>query len=179
MQTSSALGTRRNRRSPRSPIGPADLGHIGEFIAKHIFSIELQDSASYPGIDGHFQSSPLLGKSVNIKMYAKREGLLDVDPQHLPDYYLVLTGPKSPAMTSRGQSRPWVITDVFLFEARPLLARLRRRRNRNGHRIHIGKATSVSMEEWEAARIYPSTEKSPLTLTEEQVSKINLFGAGG
>ena len=64
---------------------------------------------------------------------------------------------------------------MFLFEARPLIARLRKRKGRSGRGIHIGKATSVTLAEWDDARIYPSAEDPPLTLTEEQVSKINLF----
>ena len=85
---------------------PAQLGHIGEFIASRIFDIELEESAVHPGSDGRFRSGPLAGKSVNIKMYGKREGVLDTCPEYLPDYYLVLTGHKSTAMSSKGDSGP-------------------------------------------------------------------------
>ena len=50
---------------------PALIGHVGEFIASLIFDIKLEKSAPHPGSDGRFQSGPLRGKSVNIKMYAK------------------------------------------------------------------------------------------------------------
>ena len=76
---------------------PAQIGHIGEFIASKIFQITLAESASEKAIDGYFSSGTLQGKSVNIKWYAKRENMLDITPDALPDYYLVMTGPKSPA----------------------------------------------------------------------------------
>ncbi len=81
---------------------PATIGHTGEYIASKIFDIELDESASSKGIDGHFRSGQLVGKSVNIKWYSKLEYLLDITPQTLPDYYLVMTGPKGQAVSSRG-----------------------------------------------------------------------------
>ncbi len=45
---------------------PAQIGHIGEYIASKIFGIELEDSAVHPGSDGRFIDGPLAGKSVNI-----------------------------------------------------------------------------------------------------------------
>ena len=65
---------------------PASIGHIGEFIASRIFNISLQHSASSKGIDGHFNDGTLKNRSVNIKWYAMREGLLDITPDFLPDY---------------------------------------------------------------------------------------------
>jgi len=60
---------------------------------------------------------------VNLKLYGKREGLLDI-PQAVPDYLLVLTGPSSAAMTSLGGTRPLVIEEVFLFDGPGLVSRL-------------------------------------------------------
>jgi hypothetical protein len=37
------------------------------------------------------------------------------------DYYLVLTGPASAAMSSRGGRRPWCIEAVYLLDAKQLL----------------------------------------------------------
>lgn len=74
---------------------PAAIGHIGEYIAATVFDIALEESATQKGIDGHFTDGPLKDRTVNIKWYARREGLLDITPDGLPDYYLVLTGPKS------------------------------------------------------------------------------------
>lgn len=150
---------------------PAQLGHIGEYIAGQIFDIALEYSAVHPGSDGRFRSGPLAGKSVNIKMYGKREGLLDIHPAYVPDYYLVLTGPKSTVMSSKGAARPWVINEVFLFEAEPLIDRLRARG------VKLGVATSVRVEEWESARIYPGSPGSPLELTRGQQDSLRLFDA--
>lgn len=148
---------------------PALLGHIGEYIASRIFSIELAAKATNPGFDGWFRSSPLAGKSVDIKTYAKREGVLDIKPQQLPDYYLVLAGPKSSAENSRGAVRPWGIKEVFLFEAAPLVARLRERT------VKVGTATSVHQEEWNRARIFPVLPGAPLRLTKDQQAALRRF----
>lgn len=57
---------------------PALPRHIGEYIASKIFNIELEEFATSKGIDGRFTEGPLKGKTVNIKLYGKREGLLDI-----------------------------------------------------------------------------------------------------
>ena len=95
---------------------PALTGHLGEFIAGRIFEIELERSANATGHDGRFRDGRLMGRTVNIKCYLKLE-TLDINPKSMPDFYLVLTGPRSSAMNSRGATRPFVISLVFLFEA--------------------------------------------------------------
>ncbi len=62
---------------------PAEIGHIGEYIAAHIFDIALHTSASQKSSDGIFQAGALTGRSVNIKWYGKREGMLESDAQRL------------------------------------------------------------------------------------------------
>lgn len=141
---------------------PALIGHVGEYIASRIFGIALEDSAVHPGSDGRFRSGPFAGRSVNIKMYGKREGLLDINPAHVPDFYLILTGPKATAMTSKENTRPWSVNEVFLFDAVPLIGRLRARG------VKLGVATSVMAAEWEAARVWPDSPDAPLQLTEVQ-----------
>ena len=122
------------------------------------------------GFDGRFADGPLAGKTVNVKWYGKREGLLDINPDSAPDYYLVMTGPKAVAMTSRGQTRPLVITEVFLFDGPALVERLRRLG------VRLGVATGVRQHEWEAARVYPaSASGARLTLTGVQREKLRLF----
>ena len=149
---------------------PALVGHIGEWIAQEVFSMRLEDSAVQKGFDGRFCAGPLVGKTVNVKWYGKREGLLDVNPDGVPDLYLVMTGPKSPAGTSRGGSLPWVIADVFLFDGPALVERLRRRG------VKLGVATSVRGDEWEAARIYPVRASGALLdVTERQRRLLSLF----
>jgi len=92
---------------------PAQLGHIGEYVAARVFRIALASSAAEKGHDGQFEDGPLKGRTVNIKWYAKREGILDILSMSLPDFYLVLAGPHEPAGSSKGTSRPWLITSVF------------------------------------------------------------------
>ena len=148
---------------------PALLGHIGEFIASRIFDIELEKSATNPGSDGRFRSRPRAGESVDIKMYGRREGILDINPERLPSYYLVLAGPKSSAATSPGTGRPWGIKEAFLFRAAPLVARLLERG------VKVGTATSVRTGEWDRARIFPACPGTPLELTEAQQDALRRF----
>jgi hypothetical protein len=46
---------------------PAQIGHIGEYIASRIFRIVLEESASHKSMDGRFSDGPLKGGTVNIK----------------------------------------------------------------------------------------------------------------
>ena len=145
---------------------PAIRGHVGEWIAQEIFEVTLEKSATRKGFDGRFTDGPLAGKTVNVKWYGKRAGLLDINPDGIPDYYLVMTGPKAVAMTSRGQTLPLVITEVFLFDAPALVERLPR----------LGVAAGVRQHEWEAARVYPvAAPRARLTLTDAQREALKLF----
>jgi hypothetical protein len=126
---------------------PAEKGHIGELVAAWLFDIELNADAAQRGHDGHFRSGPLAGRSVNIKVYGKSEGILDIQPEHLPDYFLVLTGRRGDATSSRGTTRPLVIEQIFLFESAKLINELGTRK--------VGTATSVPAHLWAAAQIYP------------------------
>ncbi len=150
---------------------PANIGHTGEYIASKIFDIELEESASAKGIDGHFKSGSLAGKSVNIKWYSKLEYMLDITPESLPDYYLVMTGPKGQAVSSRGGIRPWLINYVFLFNAAELETEL------NARGVKIGVASSVRKHEWQAAEIYPNKRSMVYRLSDEQMAKILAFGS--
>lgn len=107
---------------------PMTVGHVGEWIASQILDIHLEDSAAAPAIDGHFRSGVLAGRSVNIKWYLKREGLLDMSLSREPDYYLVLAGPPTPAVSSKGSTRPWRIDAVYLFDAHRLRTELEEQR---------------------------------------------------
>lgn len=148
---------------------PAQVGHLGEYVAGEIFGIQLEASAVQAGYDGRFRDGPLAGKTVNIKMYGKREGLLDINEKNVPDFYLVLAGPKSSQLTSKGSTRPFVIKEVFLFDAPALIERVRERG------VKIGVATSVISSEWEAALIFPPPSKAPLVLADYQLGLLRLF----
>ena len=147
---------------------PCQIGHLGEFIAAAVFNIALEESATAKAIDGRFLDGPLAGKTVNIKWYAKRENILDITPETLPDYYLVLAGPKSAATHSRGEVRPWLIESVHLFEARTLVASLKERG------VKIG-ATSVRQAVWEQNEIYPRRADDALPVSDEQRRLLGLF----
>lgn len=152
---------------------PMTSGHLGEWIAAQIFDIELEVSAAAAGIDGHFRSGPLQGRTVNIKWYLKREGLLDTTESTALDYYLVLTGPPSSAVSSKGTMRPRCIEAVYLFEARQLQA------EQIARGVKRGVASSVIKKQREAAEIYPSATNPELAVTLQQVEQLRLFAPGG
>jgi hypothetical protein len=149
---------------------PCQIGHLGEFIAAAVFNIALEESATAKAIDGRFLDGPFAGKTVNIKWYAKRENLLDITPETLPDYYLVLAGPKSPATNSRGEVRPWLIDSVHLFEADALVTSLEERG------VKIGVATSVRQTAWEQNEVYPRRADDIMHVSDEQRRILKLFG---
>lgn len=148
---------------------PALIGHVGEYIAARIFGIQLEQSAVRKGIDGHFTRGNLAGKTVNIKWYGKMEALLDISPKSLLDFYLVMAGPKAPAISSQGATRPWLISYVYLFDAARLIGELRRRG------VKIGIATSIRKDLWEAAEIYPVPRNNQLLLSDREKGMLALF----
>ncbi len=150
---------------------PALIGHVGEYIASHVFGITLEESAAHKGSDGRFTDGDLAERTVNIKFYAKREGLLDLSLEGIPDYYLVLTGPKSAAASSRAGHRPWVIDSVFLFDAPQLHQTLSERG------VKRGIATSVANTLWNEAQIYPDQRSKTLILSDDQQRLLALFSA--
>lgn len=143
-------------------------GHAEEWIAKQIFDLRLEELANAEGIDGRFQSGPLAGRTVNVKWYLKREGMLDVTRSLRLDYYLVLAGPAVRAQDSK-TLRPWRITSVYLFDAQKLLTELQE----SGKRIGI--ASSITLKQWAAAEIYPNPMNSVLVLNERRRVQIAAF----
>lgn len=97
--------------------------------------------------------------------YARQEGMLDITPESLPDFYLVMTGLKTAVTSSRGKTRPWTIEFVYLFEARPLVTQLQQ------YEVKLGMATSVRQALWQAVEIYPVQHNSLLVLSDEQQQK--------
>jgi hypothetical protein len=148
---------------------PVVAGHLGEWIAAQVFDIALEGPAVAKGIDGRFASGPLVGRTVNVKWYAKRDGLLDLAEDSDADFYLVMTGPRSAPVSSRGGSRPLRITAVYLFAISPLLAELRARG------VKIGVAASVRVGDWEAAEIFPRQINRALVLSGDQRPALELF----
>jgi hypothetical protein len=147
---------------------PMTAGHAGEWIASRIFDVELEASATAKAIDGRFHIGALAGKTVNVKWYLKREGVVDMTDSPTLDYYLVLTGPKARANDVR-TVRPWCIEAVYLFDAQRLLAEQRARG------VKTGIASGVMEAQWRAAQIYPNASNSALALTEDQRGWLHLF----
>ena len=110
---------------------------------------------------------------MNIKWYLKRVGLLDTTEFTALDYYLVFTGLPSPAVSSRGTTRPWCIEAVYLFKARQLQA------EQIVRGVKRGVASSVLKKQWEAAEIYPSAANPELAVTLQQAEQLRLFAPGG
>jgi len=149
---------------------PATIGYIGEYIASKMFNILLVESASQKSIDGHFMDAPFIGRTVNIKWYAKLEWILDITPEALPDFYFVLAGPRSEMTTSRGSARPWLIESVYLFDAHELISVLL------AEKVKIGIATSIKQSLWRSAEVYPKSNNTQLVLSDEQRRLLGLFG---
>lgn len=147
---------------------PMTSRHLGEWIASQVFDIELEPSARAMAFDGRFRTGPLRGRSVNVKWYLKREGLLDMTEADALHYYLVMTGPVSAPVSSIGSTRPWCIDSVHLFDARWLLAEQRARG------VRIGVASSVPNRFWNDAEIFPSANPL-LPLSPEQGALLGLF----
>lgn len=77
----------------------------------------METAANAAGIDGQFTKGTLATRTLNVKTYGKREGLLDMKSTAPLDYYLVFAGPKAAAASSRGALRPFCIDAVYLFDA--------------------------------------------------------------
>ena len=148
---------------------PSNTGHIGEFIAATIFDIKLFPSARHMHADGTFRAGPLQGKSVNVKLYGKQEGILDINPNATVDFYLVLTGPKSKAKSSKGSTRPLVVDHVYLFESIKIIESI------SSRGIQVGKASSILPSEWDSAEIWPETANQLLPVNAEQIKELKLF----
>jgi hypothetical protein len=148
---------------------PMTSGHLGEWIAAQVFDIELEDAATSPAFDGRFRTGPLTGRTINVKWYLKQEGVLDMTESAALDFYLVLTGPRAAAVSSRSSTRPWQIDAVYLFSAADLLAQQRARG------VKTSVASSTLGSQWRAAEIFPVARNALLTLTPAQVGLLRQF----
>jgi hypothetical protein len=151
--------------------GRLQLATLASGIAAQVFDIELEASAAAAAaaIDGRFRGGPLQGCTVNVKWYPKREGAIDMTDSPALDYYLILTGPASTAMSSRGGHRPWCIEAVYLFDATQLLDEQQTRG------VKTGIASSVRVRQWTAAEIYPHATNRKLSMSPVQTELLKLF----
>lgn len=148
---------------------PMTSGHLGEWIASRTFDIQLESSATNTAFDGRFRAGTLQGRTVNVKWYLKQEGVLDISPSAIPDYYLVLTGPRSAAESSHGGVRPWCVRSVYLFDARDI------RDKQTARGVKVGTASSVLRQHWDDAEIYPRGNNPLLQVTSHQVELLELL----
>ncbi|MBO0780331.1 MAG: hypothetical protein J2P37_16010 [Ktedonobacteraceae bacterium] len=144
----------------------AQANHVGEYIASVIFDITMEEGGKVRGYDGRFARGPLAGQTVDVQWHPRRDGLLNIKQEALPDYYLVLMGPErfTPAVAS-----PWRIETIYLFHTGGLLNALRERG------VQIGSGTSVTGPLWERAEIYPVPRNASFMLSDEQRKLLVLF----
>lgn len=147
-----------------------NLTKVGEYIAATIFGITLLPSSHNFAFSGIFANAPLMGKTVDVQWYPRREGGLNVQTDPPPDYYLVLAGPKQESSTTRALVNPWLISSVHLFDGHKLLIALRERG------VQISSRTSVVNQLWEEAEIFPTPRNHALLLNTEQRQLLQLFG---
>ena len=95
--------------------------------------------------------------------------MLDTTESTALDYYFVLTGLPSLAVSSWATTRLWCIEAVYLFEARQL------RSEQIMRGVKRGVASSVIKKQWEAAEIYPSAADPQLAVTPQQAEQLRLF----
>jgi len=148
---------------------PTHVQDVGEFIASVIFGIAIEELSQQKGSSGRFTHGPFAGRNVDVQWYIKRDGELNIKPDALPDYYLVLAGPKSGVASIRNLASSWTIESVFLFDAHKLVEVLRERN------VKIGAATSVIGVLWDRAEIYPRQVNNMLMLSGEQRTLLALF----
>jgi hypothetical protein len=144
----------------------AQINNVGEYIASIVFRIHLEESGHNQGFDGRFTAGPLAGSTVDIHWKSRHDGLLNIKPETIPDYYLVFTGPTTPPSDN---ATPWLIERSFLFKAHDLLAALRERK------VQIGTGTSITGPLWERAEIYPIPRNTLFLLSEEERHMLFLF----
>ena len=146
---------------------PMTSGHLGEWIASQIFDVTLEARANARAIDGHFNRGELDGRTVNVKWYLKREGILDMSTGLQPDFYLVLVGPKSAATAKL--TRPWRIDAVHLIDTADLLKELVAAGRR------VGVASSIRNDVWARSEIFPVENPSLFTLSEDKRAALREF----
>lgn len=147
-----------------------NLDTVGEFIAANVCGIRLIPSVQHNEFAGIFTNAALMGKTVDIRWYTRREGFLNVHTDPTPDYTLVLAGPKLDQNEARALVNPWIITSVYLFHTQELLHTLRTRS------VRVGPRVSVNSQLWEQAEIFPTPRNHLFVLTTEQHQLLQLFG---
>ncbi len=147
---------------------PAQVQSVGEYIASVIFGIALDEPTMHKTSDGRFTRGPLMGRTVDVQWHTRREGILHLKMDPLPDYYMAFVGSKE-ATDLHALSLPWVIESAYLFDADELLTALHERG------VQVGKGTSITGPLWERAEIYPTQRNNHLVLSQEERDMLALF----
>jgi hypothetical protein len=145
----------------------AQINNVGEYIASVVFNIKMEVSEHNRKFDGRFTNGPLSGSTVDVHWKIRYDGLLNIKPEAVPDYYLIFTGPTTSAPDRAGT--PWLIERCFLFRAHNLLIALQERG------VQIGTGTSITGPLWERAEIYPIPRNNGLVISDEQRRMLFLF----
>ncbi len=144
---------------------PAQRSHIGEYIARVVFDIAEPDSAAQADNDGAFRTGILKGQTLNVKFYGKDAGVWSIKEYPSVDYYLVLTGAREGAGSSRGKTRPLVIDQVFIVPETTL----------REHGVRPG-ITTVKQTVRDPYRVYPTAgAQAVLSLDNRQRELIEFF----
>jgi hypothetical protein len=112
-------------------------------------------------------------RRLNPPPWPRRTARLDMTESAALDFYLVLTGPRAAAVSTRSSTRPWHIDAVYLFHAADLLE------HQHARNIKIGVATSVLNSQRENAEIFPKPRNPLLPLSPAQASLLRLFADPG
>lgn len=155
---------------------PGLVGHIGEYIAEAVFGIELEKSKTTKGFDGRFKRGNLRDRKVNVKTYPKRESFIDWRDDALPEYFLILSGPKRKTGKGAKAPRPITITNVHLFDVKRLRRTLKSRGIKIEDERRLTVQASVKAELWNRAEVYPRQTCKLLQLTGRQKEMLALFG---
>jgi len=155
---------------------PGLVQNIGEYVAEKVFNLKLEKSKTTKGFDGRFTLGGLRGRTVNVKIYPEREGFIDWKDDALPDYFLILAGPKRKGRRTTGKGHPLIITNTYLFDTRKL------RRLLVSRNVQIKRATnrtvqaSVRVSDWEEAEVFPKRRCMLMNLSPKQKKMLALFG---
>ena len=144
---------------------------VRERIASRVFGIEISSGPGEKVISGHFTEGKLAGNAVNIKWYARNDGRLSMQENPLPDFYLVLTGPKTGKEGSTAAISLWTLDYVYLFRTEVIMGQLRLRG------AEPSETTRIRRRDWNRCELYPESRCSYLNLSDAQMEMLKLFSS--
>ena len=155
---------------------PGTISNVGEYIASKVFDIVLERSRTRQAYDGVFGNGLLKGLRVNVKISRERESFIDWRDDALPDFFLILAGPKRTSRRKTGESRPVRIASAYLFRVKETRAQLISREVNLPKNRRV--QASIAHWQWEAAEVFPNANCDLLVLSSKQRSLLMLFADG-